>query len=45
MKKEIKYMKENGKKVNQMVKEQDIMKMEINYMRENVKKVKQMVKE
>ena len=45
MKMEIKDMKENIKKVNLMVKEQDIMKMEINGMREILKKVNGMVKE
>ena len=42
---EINYMKENLKKVNLMVKEQDIMKMEIKDMKEIGKKVKGMVKE
>ena len=41
----IKYMKEIGKKVNQMVKEYNMIKMEINYMKEIGKKVNGMVKE
>ena len=45
MKMEIKDMKENGKKVKKMVKEQNIMKMEIKDMKEIIKKIKQMVKE
>ena len=36
---EINHMKEIIKKVNQMVKEQDIIKMEINYMKEKMEEV------
>ena len=42
---EINVMKEILKKINEMVKEQDIIKMEIKHMKEILKKVNLMVKE
>ena len=42
---EINYMKEIGKKVNQMVKEYNMIKMEIKDMKEIGKKINGMVKE